>query len=738
MNEKVSLNVAEAHHRDVGRDIARIDRDLMEKLGILSGDVILLTGKEKACAIAGPGYPEDQGLEIIRIDGNIRSNARIGIDDKIHIEKSQAQVATRVVLAPTQKFRLVGGPQYLLRVLEGRPLLKGGRLRVETVSNPLSFIVVSTNPQGPVIVARSTKIDVKKDIIEDLEVRHTQLAYEDIGGLRREIGLIREMIELPLRHPELFQKLGIDPPKGVLLHGPPGTGKTMIAKAVANETEANFVSISGPEIMSKYYGESEKHIREVFEEAEKTSPTVIFIDEVDSIAPKREDVTGEVERRVVAQLLSMMDGLKARGQVIVIAATNRPNAVDTALRRGGRFDREIEISIPDRVGRFEILEVHTRGMPLSDDMKDEKGLIEIADITHGFVGADISTLCKEAAMHAIRLILPEINIEEEIPPEIMEKLSVTKADFYEAFRTVEPSAMREVFVEVPQVRWKDIGGHEDSKQELIEAVEWPIKFPEAFEAINTQSPKGVLLFGPPGTGKTLLAKAVATESEANFISIKGPEILSKYVGESERAIREMFRKARQSAPTIVFFDEIDSIVPIRGSTFDSGVSERVVSQILTELDGLEELKDVVVVAATNRPDMVDPALLRPGRFDRLIYISPPSEEERKAIFKIHLKNKPLAGDVDINSFAKRTEGYVGADIGAICREAGIIALRETIKPGTTRESLKKIINGIKIHNEHFEKAFNVVRPTPWDMREFESMVYFAKAISKGKMKKEKQ
>ncbi|MCZ7382105.1 MAG: CDC48 family AAA ATPase [Candidatus Methanoperedens sp.] len=737
MNERIMLRVAEAHHRDVGRDIARIDRDVMEKMGILSGDIIMVVGKEKACAIAGPGYPEDQGTEIIRIDGNIRTNARVGIDDKIYLQKSTPQVAKRAVLAPTQQIRLVGGPQYLLRLLEGRPITKGQRLRVETVSNPLSFIVISTQPPGPVIVARNTSLVVKEEVMEDLEVRPTHLTYEDIGGLRREIGLIREMIELPLRHPELFEKLGIEPPKGVLLHGPPGTGKTMIAKAVANETDANFVSISGPEIMSKYYGESEKHIREIFDEAEKNAPTVIFIDEIDSIAPKREEVTGEVERRVVAQLLSLMDGLKKRGQVIVIAATNRPNAIDAALRRGGRFDREIEIGIPDRIGRLEILQVHTRGMPLAEDMSEETGLREIADMTHGFVGADISSLCKEAAMHAIRLILPKINIEEEIPPEIMEKIVVTRNDFQNALQTIEPSALREVFVEVPAVRWNEIGGLELAKQELIEAVEWPLKYPEAFEAIHTQPPKGVMLFGPPGTGKTMLAKAVATESQANFISIKGPELLSKYVGESEKAVRETFRKARQAAPTIIFFDEIDSIVPPRGAAFDTGVTERVVSQILTELDGLEELKNVVVIAATNRPDMVDPALLRPGRFDRFIYIRPPDLAEREAILKIHLKGKPLAGEVNIKELARRTEGYVGADIEAICREAAILALRECIKPGMEREDVKREALEIRINNEHFEKAFNIVRPTPWDLIEYEAMANFTKTINKEKTKKEK-
>jgi transitional endoplasmic reticulum ATPase len=732
MNDRIMLRVAEAHHRDVGRDIARIDRDIMEQMGILSGDTIMVVGKEKACAIAGPGYPEDAGMDLIRIDGNIRGNARVGIDDKIYLQKSAPQIAKRVVLAPTEQIRLVGGPAYLIRLLEGRPVAKGQRLRVETVSNPLSFIVISTQPPGPVIVSRTTSLVIKEEVIEELEVRQTHLTYEDIGGLRREIGLIREMIELPLRHPELFEKLGIEPPKGVMLHGPPGTGKTMIAKAVANETDANFVSISGPEIMSKFYGESEKHIREIFEEAEKNAPTIIFIDEIDSIAPKREEVTGEVERRVVAQLLSLMDGLKKRGQVIVIAATNRPNAVDAALRRGGRFDREIEIGIPDRLGRFDVLQIHTRGMPLAEDMAEEKGLRDIADMTHGFVGADLSSLCKEAAMHAIRRMLPKINIEEEIPAEIMEQIFVTREDFQNALQNIEPSALREVFIEVPAVRWTDIGGLESVKQELIEAVEWPLKFPEAFEAIKTRPPRGVLLFGPPGTGKTMLAKAIATESEANFISIKGPELLSKYIGESEKAIRETFRKARQAAPTIIFFDEIDSMVPTRGTAFDSGVTERMVSQILTEIDGLEELKNVVVVAATNRPDMVDPALLRPGRLDRFIYIRPPDLKEREIIFNIHLKGKPLDSGIDIKELAQKTQGYVGADIEAICHEAAIIALRDWIKPGMDREIVKKEVSNVRIQEEHFEKAFTMVRPTQWDQKEYEEMADITKAINKNR------
>jgi transitional endoplasmic reticulum ATPase len=533
------------------------------------------------------------------------------------------------------------------------------------------------------------------------------VTYEDIGGLKRELGLVREMIELPLRHPELFQKLGIDPPKGVLLYGPPGTGKTLIAKAVANETDAYFINISGPEIMSKFYGESEQHLRELFKEGSDNAPAIIFIDEIDAIAPKRSEVTGEVERRVVAQLLALMDGLEARGQVVVIAATNRPEGIDPALRRPGRFDREIEIGVPDAAGRLQILQVHTRGMPIADDVKLE----DIARTTHGFVGADLAAVSKEAAMHALRRLLPEIDLEQEIPQEVLDKLQVNAEDFKDVQKNIEPSAMREVFVEAPNVKWQDVGGLEAAKQELIEAVEWPIKFADAFSSINTRPPKGVLLFGPPGTGKTLLAQAVATESEANFISIKGPELLSKWVGESEKGVRETFRRAKQVSPTIILFDELDAVAPTRGASSDSHVTERVVSQLLTELDGLEELKDVVVIGATNRPDMVDVALLRPGRLDRLVYIPPPNASSRAQIFAIHLLGKPLADDVDIEQLAKETEGYVGADIEAICREAAMLALRDFIKPEMTPEQVNEGAATIKINKGHLYAAINRVKPT---------------------------
>jgi transitional endoplasmic reticulum ATPase len=705
MTEEMNLRVAEAYHKDVGRGIARIDTRLMQQMELVSGDIIEISGRSKTYAIVWPNVERGQENRV-RIDGNLRSNAKVGIDDRVTIQKVQAKHAQRVTLAPSQPVRLVGGALYILRIIEGRPLNKGQQIRVETVNNPLTFVVASTRPAGPVVVTKDTEIIIKEKSIEEIKAPEG-VSYEDIGGLRREIQLVREMIELPMRHPELFQKLGVEPPKGVLLRGPPGTGKTMIAKAVASETDANFITISGPEIVSKYYGESEQKLREIFEEAEKDAPSIIFIDEIDSIAPKRSEVTGEMERRVVAQLLSLMDGLKSRGEVVVIAATNRPNSIDEALRRGGRFDREIEIGIPDRNGRKQILLIHTRGMPL----EDEVSLGEIADVTHGFVGADLSSLCKEAAMHALRRITPEIDIEEEIPQEIIDNLVVTKEDFREALKNIEPSAMREVYIEVSHVGWDDIGGLEKAKQELIESVEWPLKYPEMFKVVSIKPPRGILLFGPPGTGKTLLAKAVASESEANFISIKGPELLSKYVGESERAIRETFRKAKQAAPTVIFFDEIDSIAPQRSSVSDTHVSERVVSQILTELDGIEELKDVIIVAATNRPDMVDPALLRPGRFDRLIYIRPPGKEGREKIFEIHTKEKPLAEDVNLSELADMTEGYVGADIEGICREAAMLALRDIVTPGIDRKDIQEKAGEVRISKKHFEKAIRRVKPT---------------------------
>ncbi len=713
--KSVILRVAEAYHRDAGRGIARIDTETMRKLGLIPGDVVEIEGRSIATAIVHPGYSPDSGKSIIRIDGNIRGNAGVAMDDRVRVRKTRVKEAKRITLEPTQPVRIAGGERFLLSRLKGVPITKGQIIRVEMLGNPVSFVVTNTVPLGTVIPNIDTEVVLRKAREEIIGV--PRVAYEDIGGLKREIGMIREMIELPLRHPELFERLGIEPPKGVLLHGPPGTGKTLIAKAVANETDANFYSISGPEIMSKYYGESERHLREIFEEAEKSAPSIIFIDELDSIAPKRGETTGEVERRVVAQLLSLMDGLESRGQLVVIGATNRPNALDEALRRGGRFDREIEIGIPDRNGRDEILQVHTRGMPLAEDVN----IKDFANLTHGFVGADLYTLCKEAAMHAIRKILPEIDMEKEIPPEVMEKLEVTKEDFSEALKNTEPSALREVFVEVPNVKWDDIGGLERAKQDLQEVVEWPLKYPDAFSQLNTTPPKGMLLFGPPGTGKTMLVKAVANESEANFISIKGPELLSKWVGESERAVREIFRKAKQAAPCIIFLDELDSIAPVRGVGYDSHVTERVVSQILTEMDGLEELNDVIVIAATNRPDIVDSALLRPGRLDRLIYIQSPDKEAREKIFEVHLRGKPIGEDVEIEELADMTDGYVGADIAAIIKEAVMAALREFITSGISEEHLKDAMKNVVVSKKHFEAAIKTVKPTttPKAQHEFE-------------------
>jgi transitional endoplasmic reticulum ATPase len=698
----VLLRVAEAYHKDAGKGVARIGVTAMKKLGLDNGGVVEIQGKEKVYAVAWPGNPEDP-KDIIRIDGNTRANLGAGIDNRVTLQRAEARPARKIVMAPTRQVRLIGGPQYLLRMLEGRPVVKGEMLRVEMINNSLSLAIVSTVPTGPVLITPDTIINITRETLEEVAPHVRDVSYEDIGGLAREIRDIREMIEVPLRHPELFAKLGINPPRGVLLHGPPGTGKTLIARAVASETDANFISISGPEIVSKFYGESEQRLRKIFEDAQKAAPSIIFIDEIDSIAPKREEVSGDLERRVVAQLLALMDGLSSRGEITVIAATNRPNALDPALRRGGRFDREIEVGIPSKNGRLEILYVHTRGMPLDESLD----LKEIAEVTHGFVGADLYALCKEAAMHTLERTLPDFDIKGDIPVDVLENLRVTKEDFYTAQRKIEPSAMREVFVEVAEVHWNEIGGLDDVKQALMESVDWPLKYPEAFESVGIRPARGILLYGLPGTGKTLLVKALATESNVNFISINGPELLSKWVGESERAIREVFRKARQAAPALIFFDEIDSIVPVRGSGSDTHVTERVVSQFLTELDGLVELKDVVVVAATNRPDILDRSLLRPGRFDRLIYIPMPDKMARKSIFEINI-SRMSASDVSSDHLAEMTENYSGADIGMICREAGMLALREHIKPGMSKEEL--ILDKINVKKEHFQNAFARIKP----------------------------
>ena len=701
--EKI-LKVDEARSRDVGRGIARIDPNVAKEMGLVAGDVIIIEGKKKTACIYWPGYPEDAGKENIRIDGTTRRNAGVSIDDKVKVRKAAAKQAERVTLAPTEELRIVGAEGYLLQLLNGHVVTKGDIIELNIMGRKLNLVVTSFSPASEaVIIGDSTEIKISEKPAKE-ETKIPRVTYEDIGGLENEIKMVREMIELPLKHPELFERLGIEAPKGVLLHGPPGTGKTLLAKAVANETNANFYSLSGPEIMSKYYGESEENLRNVFKEAQENAPSIIFIDEIDSIAPKREEVHGEVERRIVAQLLALMDGLEERGKVVVIGATNRINAIDPALRRPGRFDREIEIGIPDKKGRKEILEIHTRGMPLAKDVDLDK----IAEMTHGYSGADLAALCKEAAIRALRRILPEIDLEaDKIPAEILNKIEVTEKDFYDAFKSMSPSALREVVIESPNVHWDDIGGLEDVKQKLREAVEWPLKYADIFHKMDAKPPKGILLYGPPGTGKTLLAKAVATESEANFISVKGPEFLSKWVGESERAVRETFRKARQAAPCVIFFDEIDAIAPARGSIGDSHVTERVISQILTELDGLEELRDVTVIAATNRPDIIDPALLRPGRFDRLIYIPPPDKEARKEIFRIHTRKKPLAKDVSIDELAEKTDGYTGADIAAVCNEAVMAAIREYINEGKfDKEKLKNL----KIHKRHFEEALKVVKP----------------------------
>ncbi|MHC1570431.1 MAG: CDC48 family AAA ATPase [Methermicoccaceae archaeon] len=702
MGETKQLRVSEAYHRDVGTGIVRMSPSTLAELSLKSNDFVEIVGKMKAFAVVGATYPDDRETNVIRMDGSLRASAGVGIDETVGVRKIQARRADRVVLAPLEKVRFAHGEGYLHRILAGRPLSKGQRVRVDVLDNAMVFVVVSIAPKGPAVIDKNTEIRIREKPAE-MGLFSGGVSYEDIGGLSREIGLVREMVELPLKHPEVFRRLGIEPPKGVLLYGPPGTGKTLIARAVANETVASFFSVSGPEIVGKYYGESEERLRNIFEEAQKDAPSVIFIDELDALAPKREEVVGEVERRVVAQLLALMDGLAARGQVVVIGATNRPNALDPALRRGGRFDREIEIGVPNARGRLEILHVHTRSMPLSQDITDEF-LKEIASLSHGYVGADIAIMCKEAAVHALRRVLPEMDIEsDEIPAELLEKLQVGRDDLLSAMRTIEPSAMREVFIEVPHVSWDEVGGLGNVKQELIEVVEWPFRYREAFDEVGLEPPKGVLLYGPPGTGKTLLARAVATECQANFISIKGPELLSKWVGESERAVREVFRKARQSAPAIIFFDELDSIAPCKGAYSQAHVSERVVSQLLTEIDGIEDMKDVVVMAATNRPDLVETSLLRPGRIERLVYVPPPTFEDRKSIFSIYLAGKPTEG-VDIDALSELTEGYTGADIKAVCREATMEALRHILSTSPKPDEIRGLVRSVRITMEHLQQA----------------------------------
>jgi len=699
------------NQRYAGRGIAVINDSVMEELGISSGDIIEVSGDRNTVAKATPA---EIPSGLIAIDGETRKNADVRIDEKVEVSPAETEVADRITVAPAQPVRIRGSAGHLERRLKealvDRPVKKGQIFQHSLLNNRLVFVVKSTSPGDAVVVNRNTTVewDPEPATEEDLEGSSgdvPDVTYEDIGGLNEELEQVREMIELPLRHPELFEQLGIEPPKGVLLYGPPGTGKTMIAKAVANEVDATFSTVSGPEIMSKYYGESEEQLREIFEEAEENSPAIIFIDEIDSIAPSRDEVGGEMERRIVAQLLSLMDGLEERGDVMVIAATNRVDAVDNALRRGGRFDREIEIGVPDRDGRLEILQIHSRSMPLTDEVE----LGEYADQTYGFVGADIATLTKEAAMSALRRVRPRIDIEEEeIPADVLDDLKVGVDDFEGAMRAVEPSAMREVFVEVPDVTYDDVGGLDDVKQELVEAIEWPLQYPQVFEELNTEPPKGILMYGPPGTGKTLLAKAVANASDSNFIAVKGPELLNKYVGESEKGVREVFKKARQNSPTIIFFDEIDSIAPERGGSFDSQVTERVVSQLLTELDGVEELKNVKVIAATNRPDRIDNALLRPGRLDSLVEVPIPDEEARREILRIHTRGSPLADGVDLNRIAERTEGYTGSDLEALARAASMNAMRSFIE-SVGPDEIDEAVGNVRITEEDFEDALDKVK-----------------------------
>jgi len=670
--------VGDARQRDVGRGIARIDQRTMQKLGISAGDVIEIVNKRTTSAIAWPAYSEDQNRDIIRIDGFTRKNSGVAINEYVVIRPAKVKTALGITLAPVDMRLNVDEDftNFVKNRLMERTLVEGDTTLVMMLGHAIPFTVSKTRPHGIVKVTAETRLIILNEPAPEAKGL-PRTTYEDIGGLHEEIQRVREMVELPLRHPELFQRLGIDPPKGVMLHGPPGCGKTLLARAVANESEANFHSINGPEIMSKFYGESEARLREIFQQAQQNSPSIIFIDELDAIAPKREEVTGEVERRVVAQLLALMDGLSGRGNVIVIGATNRPSALDPALRRPGRFDREIEIGVPDKQGRYEVLQIHTRGMPLAEDVDLKK----LAEMSHGYTGADVAALGRETAMKALRRYLPQINLEEErIPPSVLEKMDVRMNDFINAYKEVTPTAMREVYIEVSTVHWDDVGGLEEVKQHLKEAVEWPLKNPEIFSRLGIKPPKGILLYGPPGCGKTLLARAVATESEANFISIKGPEVFSKWVGESEKAIREVFRKARMAAPAVIFLDEMDSLTPRRGFGFsDSGVSERVISQLLTEMDGLVTLQDIVVIAATNRLDMVDPAVLRPRRFDRLIYVPEPDEKSRLQIFKIYTKDMPLAKDVDLNQLATMTKYYSGADVESLCREAAMHTLRRDVK-----------------------------------------------------------
>lgn len=728
----VRLQVANARPEDAGRGVARISQKVLSELGLHEGEAIEIIGKRHTTAIAVAPYPEDEGLNILRLDGLQRVNAGVGSGDLVEIRRAEVRPATRIVLAPAQKnVRLQGSGDALRRTFYRRPLTAGdvistsvhspraadprlpeelrGLLNIPAYGlQEIRLVVVSTQPRGIVQVTAETEVELRPQFEEPKDARRADVTYDDIGGLGNTVDQVREMVELPLRHPELFQRLGIDPPKGVLLYGPPGTGKTLLARAVANETEAQFFHIAGPEIMGSHYGESEQRLRQVFQEAQQNAPAIIFIDEIDSIAPKREEVSGEVERRIVAQLLTLMDGLEPRQNIVVIGATNRREAIDEALRRPGRFDREIVIGVPDEPGRREVLAIHTRGMPLAEDVD----LDDIARVTYGFVGADLSALAREAAMDSLRRILPDVNLKEGISPEVLDNLQVTREDFTNALRRVQPSALREIMIQVPNVTWNDIGGLEEARTLLREGVELPLKSPEAFKRMGIRPAKGFLLFGPPGTGKTLLAKAVAREAQANFVATKSSDLLSKWYGESEQQVSRLFARARQVAPTVIFIDEIDSLAPVRGGGMgEPAVTERVVNTILAEMDGLEELQGVVVMAATNRPNLVDPALLRPGRFDELVYVSVPDALGRRHILGIHTKNMPLADDVDLDNLAERTNRYTGADLEDLTRRAGLLALRESIDAKTVTKA-------------HFEQALRETRPsvTPEMEQDYENIL----------------
>lgn len=730
--QNVRLQVANARPDDSGRGIARMSRQALADIGVQEGQAVEIIGKRHTTAIAVTPYAEDEGLNIVRLDGLQRVNAGVGSGDHVEVKRADVRPATRVVLAPAQKgLRLQGSGDALKRTFHQRPLTAGDVISTSVYSQrstdqrlpeelrgllnipayglqEIRLVVVTTQPRGIVHVTAETEIELRPQFEEPREARRADVTYDDIGGLGSTVDQLREMVELPLRHPELFQRLGIDPPKGVLLYGPPGTGKTRLARAVANETEAQFYHIAGPEIMGRHYGESEQRLRQVFQEAQQNAPAIIFIDEIDSIAPKREEVTGEVERRIVAQLLTLMDGLEPRQNIVVIGATNRREAIDEALRRPGRFDREIVIGVPDEPGRREIMGIHTRGMPLAEDVN----LDEIARTTYGFVGADLAALSREAAMDSLRRILPGISLRDGIPSNVLESLQVNRQDFLNAMKRVQPSALREIMIQVPNVTWDDIGGVEEARTRLREGVELPLKSPESFRRLGIRPAKGFLLFGPPGTGKTLLAKAVARESQANFVATKSSDLLSKWYGESEQQVSRLFARARQVAPTVIFIDEIDSLAPVRGGGLgEPAVTERVVNTILAEMDGLEELQGVVVLAATNRPNLIDPALLRPGRLDELIYVPVPDAKGRRHILGIHSKTMPLGPDIDLDTIAERTDRYTGADLEDLTRRAGLFALRESLQAQS-------------VTMEHFEQALRETRPsvTPEMEREYEELV----------------